>query len=89
MAYIIAETCIGVKDRGCVDACPVDCIYEGEDQLFIHPDECIDCGACVDPCPVDAIYAEDELPDKWKHFIELNKNFFVGKTGLAPAQRKE
>jgi NAD-dependent dihydropyrimidine dehydrogenase PreA subunit len=88
MAYIIAEPCIGVKDRACVDACPVDCIYEGEDQLFIHPDECIDCGACVDPCPVDAIFHEDELPDKWKNFIELNKNFFIGKTGLTPAQRK-
>src|SRR5574341_2685532 len=74
MAYIIAEPCIGVIDRTCVDACPVDCIYEGEDQLFIHPDECIDCGACVDPCPVDAIYHEDELPDKWKSFIEKNKN---------------
>ncbi|MGH7801857.1 MAG: indolepyruvate ferredoxin oxidoreductase subunit alpha [Thermodesulfobacteriota bacterium] len=88
MAYIIAEPCIGVKDRSCVDACPVDCIYEVEDQLLIHPDECIDCGACVDPCPVDAIFHEDELPDKWKSFIETNKSYFVGKTGLAPAQRK-
>ena len=46
MTYIIAEPCIGVLDRGCVDVCPVDCIYEGPDQLYIHPDECIDCGAC-------------------------------------------
>ncbi|MCI0453489.1 MAG: ferredoxin family protein [Candidatus Dadabacteria bacterium] len=88
MAYIIAEPCIGVKDRACVDACPVDCIYETEDQLLIHPDECIDCGACVDPCPVDAIYHEDELPDKWKSFIAKNKDYFVGKTGLTPAPRK-
>ena len=88
MAYIIAEPCISVKDRSCVDACPVDCIYEVEDQLLIHPDECIDCGACVDPCPVDAIFHEDELPDKWKSFIEKNKSYFVGKTGLTPAQRK-
>jgi len=88
MAYIIAEPCISVKDRSCVDACPVDCIYEVEDQLLIHPDECIDCGACVDPCPVDAIFHEDELPDKWKSFIEKNKSYFLGKTGLTPAQRK-
>src|SRR2546425_5381834 len=51
MPYIIAEPCINVKDRSCVDVCPVDCIYEGEDQLYIHPDECIDCGACEPECP--------------------------------------
>src|SRR6266404_8932835 len=54
MPYVIAEPCITVKDRSCVDVCPVDCIYEGEDQLYIHPDECIDCGACVPECPVTA-----------------------------------
>src|SRR5206468_12899152 len=46
MTYVIVEACIGVKDRAWVDVCPVDCIYEGEDMLYIHPDECIDCGAC-------------------------------------------
>ena len=46
MAYVIAEPCIGVKDKACVEVCPVDCIYEGPNQLFLHPDECIDCGAC-------------------------------------------
>jgi NAD-dependent dihydropyrimidine dehydrogenase PreA subunit len=50
MTYVIVEACIGVKDRACVDVCPVDCIYEGEDQLYIHPDECIDCGACEPEC---------------------------------------
>ena len=48
VTYIIAEPCIGTKDASCVDVCPVDCIYEAEDQFFIHPDECIDCGACPD-----------------------------------------
>src|SRR5262249_40934430 len=43
MTYVIVEACIGVKDRACVDVCPVDCIYEGDDMLYIHPDECIDC----------------------------------------------
>ena len=46
MAYVIAEPCIDVKDKACVEVCPVDCIYEGPNQLLIHPDECIDCGAC-------------------------------------------
>jgi NAD-dependent dihydropyrimidine dehydrogenase PreA subunit len=52
---VIEEARIGVKDRSCVDVCPVDCIYEGEDQLYIHPDECIDCGACVPEWPLDAL----------------------------------
>ncbi|HLG42703.1 MAG TPA: ferredoxin family protein [Planctomycetota bacterium] len=82
MAYIIAEPCIGTKDRACVPACPVDCIHptkdedKGEISLYIHPDECIDCGACVEPCPVDAIYAQDELPDKWKGYVEINAEYF-------------
>ena len=65
MAYIITETCVDLKDKSCVDVCPVDCIIDGgaEDRmLYINPDECIDCGACVDPCPVAAIYPEDEVP---------------------------
>jgi len=76
MTYIIAEPCVNVKDRGCVDVCPVDCIYEGPDQLYIHPDECIDCGACEPECPVTAIFAEDDTPDKWRNFIEKNRKFF-------------
>ena len=67
MAYVIAEPCIGTKDRACVDACPVDCIHpkadeagsDTVDQLFIDPVECIDCGACVPVCPVSAIFAGD------------------------------
>jgi ferredoxin len=76
MTYVIVEACIGVKDRACVDVCPVDCIYEGEDQLYIHPDECIDCGACVPACPVEAIFALDETPEKWKSFIPVNAQYF-------------
>ena len=68
MTYVIAEPCIGVLDRSCVDVCPVDCIYEGEDQLYIHPDECIDCGACVPECPVTAIFIDDEVPPTWESF---------------------
>jgi NAD-dependent dihydropyrimidine dehydrogenase PreA subunit len=78
MTYIIAEPCIGVKDRGCVDVCPVDCIYEGEDMLYIHPDECIDCGACEPECPVTAIFTDVDTPKEWLSYIAKNKAFFEG-----------
>ena len=65
MTYVIAEPCIDVLDRACVDECPVDCIYEGERALYIHPDECVDCGACEPVCPVEAIFYEDDVPDEW------------------------
>ena len=66
MPYVIAEPCINVKDKACVEVCPVDCIYEGDTQLFIHPDECIDCGACEPVCrdagPVEELHrAEQEV----------------------------
>ncbi len=80
MTYIIAEPCVGTKDKACVPACPVDCIYEGEKMLYIHPEECIDCGACVDPCPVDAIFSEEELPEKWAAYTEINAKFFPDKS---------
>ena len=79
MTYVIAEPCIDIKDRSCVDVCPVDCIHEAARVLVIDPEECIDCGACVEPCPVQAIFPADELPEKWKFYIEVNKNFFPEK----------
>jgi ferredoxin len=80
MTYIIAEPCINVKDTACVDVCPVDCIHPRKDeaefadatQLYINPDECIDCGACEPACPVAAIFPEEEVPEKWKSFIQVN-----------------
>jgi ferredoxin len=80
MTYVIVETCIGVKDRACVDVCPVDCIYEGEDQLYIHPDECIDCGACEPECPVTAIFPEEDVPAQYASYIEKNKEVFNSDT---------
>ena len=62
VTYIIAEPCIDIKDRSCVDVCPVDCIHEFERMLIIDPEECIDCGACEPECPVEAIFPEDALP---------------------------
>jgi ferredoxin len=84
VAYIICEPCIGTKDSACVDVCPVDCIHPRKDEpefqaaemLYIHPDECIDCGACVPACPVEAIFALDETPEKWKSFIPVNAKYF-------------
>ena len=80
MPYVITEACIGVKDKACVDVCPVDCIYEGDKQLFIHPDECIDCGACEPECPVTAIFPEEDVPANQKQFVQINRDVFKGET---------
>ena len=73
MTYVVDERCIKCKTTDCVSVCPVNCFYEGENMLVIHPDECIDCGVCVPECPVDAIKPDTE-PDleKW---LELNREF--------------
>jgi ferredoxin len=79
LTYIITEPCIGVKDTACVDVCPVDCIYgkdEDWEMLFIHPEQCIDCGLCVDACPVEAIFPLAEVPAKWRAFIARNYEQF-------------
>ena len=85
MTYVICEPCIDVKDTACVDVCPVDCIpptsdneefFEEEVQLYIDPEECIDCGVCEPECPVEAIYAEDDVPEEWESFTGKNAEFF-------------
>lgn len=78
MTYVIGEPCVDVMDRACVDECPVDCIYEGARSLYIHPGECVDCGACEPVCPVEAIYYEDDLPDSLQPYKEDNARFFAG-----------
>ena len=60
MTYVVTEACIRCKYMDCVEVCPVDCFYEGENMLVIHPDECIDCGVCEPECPVDAILPDTE-----------------------------
>ncbi len=77
MTYVIAQPCVDVLDRSCVDECPVDCIYEGSRALYIHPDECIDCGACEPVCPVEAIYYEDDLPEEFGPYLADNAVFFA------------
>ncbi len=78
MTYVISETCVDVKDKSCVEVCPVDCIHGADEDrmLYIDPDECIDCGACVDPCPVEAIYAEDDVPPDQQAYVEVNSLYF-------------
>lgn len=78
MPYVIGASCTDVMDRSCVDECPVDCIYGGERSLYIHPDECVDCGACEPVCAVEAIAYEDDVPDRWTPFIADNERFFSG-----------
>ena len=46
LAYVVTEQCIRCKYMDCVEVCPVDCFYEGENMLVINPNECIDCGVC-------------------------------------------
>jgi ferredoxin len=89
MAYIICEPCVDTKDTACVDVCPVDCIHPRKDEpafataamLYIHPDECIDCGACIPACPVEAIFPLEETPDRWIDYIARNRDFFVDARG--------
>ena len=77
MTYVVAEPCVKCKYTDCVDVCPVDCFYEGVNFLAIHPDECIDCGACVPVCPTEAIFADDDLPEKWAEWLDLNAKLAV------------
>ena len=74
MTYIVNEKCIKCKLMDCVEVCPVDCFYEGENMLVIKPDECIDCNACVSECPVDAIYAEEDVPTDEMDWIQKNED---------------
>lgn len=81
MTFVIGEPCIDTLDRSCIEVCPVACIYAvGEDpnrpgeplMMVIDPEECIDCGACEPECPVEAINIDDNVPDKWAKFTEIN-----------------
>ncbi|WP_372884836.1 ferredoxin FdxA [Shimia sp.] len=73
MTYFVNDACIACKYTDCVDVCPVDCFYEGENMLVIHPDECIDCGVCEPECPADAIRADTEPgAETW---VEFNRKY--------------
>ena len=73
MTYVVTDNCIACKYTDCVSVCPVDCFYEGENMLVIHPDECIDCGVCEPECPADAIRADTE--DGMEKWITFNRKY--------------
>ncbi|MDN6853999.1 MAG: ferredoxin family protein, partial [Bifidobacterium crudilactis] len=79
------EPCVDVKDKACVDECPVDCIYEGPRSLYINPNECVDCGACEPVCPTEAIFYEDDVPEEWTWYTDAAVEYFneVGDLGGA------
>ena len=85
MTWVICEPCIDVIDKACVEVCPVDCIHydEGQDRmLYVEPNDCIHCGACEPACPVSAIFAEEDVPDNWKEYLELNANWYKDKAAV-------
>ncbi len=73
MTFVVTEVCIKCKYTDCVEVCPVDCFYEGENMLVIHPDECIDCGVCEPECPIDAIIAD--IDPRAEAVLELNREY--------------
>ena len=73
MTYVVDEKCIKCKHMDCVEVCPVDCFYEGENMLVIHPDECIDCGVCEPECPAEAILSDTE--DGIEKWAEINRKY--------------
>ena len=85
MTYVVTENCIKCKYMDCVEVCPVDCFYEGDNMLVIHPDECIDCGVCVPECPAEAIKADNEPEtEKW---LKLNAEYALAWPNIT--KRKE
>jgi ferredoxin len=76
MTHVVTEACKGCKDTSCVEVCPVDCFYEGEDMVIIDPHECIDCGVCIPECPVDAIFLESPDLIDWVEYANKNLSSF-------------
>jgi ferredoxin len=72
MAHVVTEPCVNCKYTDCVVVCPMECFYADERQLYIAPDDCIDCGACVPECPVSAIYLDADVPPHFRDYIQLN-----------------
>lgn len=77
MTYLVTGGCIDILDKSCMDVCPVDCLYLGARMTYIHPAECIDCGACEPACPQQAIYFAEELPEELSTWQAVNTEFFT------------
>ena len=92
MTYVVVENCIKCKHMDCVEVCPVDCFYEGENFLVIHPDECIDCGVCEPECPAEAILPDtDDGLEKWLEFATRFSSEWpnITRKGESPADGPE
>jgi ferredoxin len=87
MTFVVTDNCQKCRFTDCVSVCPVDCFYGDEEQLYINPDECIDCGACEPECPVDAIYDEARLPKDKEHWIAINAQ--KSASGLSNVTQKQ
>ena len=72
MTYVVTRYCKDCKYTDCVEVCPVEAFHEGPDMVYINPEVCIDCDLCVAQCPVEAIYPEDQLPEKWNSYLQVN-----------------
>ena len=75
MTYIVNEKCINCRYTDCVEVCPVDCFYIGENTIVIHPDECIDCGVCEPECPAEAIQPDSDMDENLEYWLEINSKF--------------
>jgi len=92
MAYVVTENCVKCKFQDCVEVCPVDCYYEGENFLVINPDECIDCGVCEPECPAEAIVPDSD--PRAADWIEVARKFAgvwpsITRKGDVPADAEE
>ena len=72
MTYIVAEPCVNCRYTDCAIPCPVEAFHLDDDMLVINPETCIDCDGCVSECPVEAIFREDNVPERWSSYIQLN-----------------
>ena len=90
MAFVIGAACVDVKDKSCIEVCPVNCIYSDPDDrmCFIHPKDCIDCAVCESACPVQAIFPDNRLPSDAAPFKELNALWFEDKDAARQAVAK-
>lgn len=75
MAMVVTEPCVGCVHADCMKVCPIDTFHLGPDRMVIDPEECIDCEACIAECPEEAIFYEDDVPQQWKQYVELNREY--------------
>lgn len=92
MTYVVTDSCVRCKFMDCVEVCPVDCFYEGENMLVINPDECIDCGVCEPECPAEAI--QPDTVDSIEKWVEINRQYAtvwpnINRKGTEPSDAKE